>query len=159
MLGPYMCKAFRYIGFVFIVLVLSGQFVLAAENLSLREGISFVQDIDSGFPLVGEKMDDLSIEPGRPTLIFFGAAGDLNSNRQAKRVVDLYRDYRQSRLKFLVVDVDQSPHTNASKSLIKNFYKGYIPQEVLLDKDGKVVFSHVGEIDNKQVSSQINKLL
>src|ERR1700677_2234067 len=64
---------------------------VAAEDLQLRPGVSFGQDIDNGFPIVGKKMDDVVLEPGRAPLLFFAAVGDLNTNRQAKRVVELYR--------------------------------------------------------------------
>src|SRR5689334_1398880 len=52
--------------------------VLAAENLHMRPGISFAHDLDQGFPIMGDKMDDVQIASGKPTVLFFGAAGDLN---------------------------------------------------------------------------------
>ena len=65
---------------------------LAADDLKLRSGISYTQDIDSGFPIMGTNMDDCKISVSTPTFIFFGASGDLNTNRQAKRVVYLARN-------------------------------------------------------------------
>lgn len=129
----------------------------AAENLRLREGLSYVHDLDKGFPILADKMDDVKIESGKVSLIFFGAAGDLNTNRQAKRVVELYKRYKDQ-IKFIVVDVD---HVTAAdtKQLIKNYYQGYIPQEVILDKQGKNFWAHVGEIDGGALSSQLDKAL
>lgn len=129
-----------------------------AEQLKLRPGISFSQDIDNGFPIVANKMDDLTIETGRPTFIFFGASGDLNTNRQAKRVVDLYRRVQETPLKFVIVDVDHATSA-ASKQLIKDYYRGYIPSQVLLDKSGNKVWTQVGEVDHHALQSQVDKVL
>ncbi len=131
--------------------------LLAAENLRLREGLSYVHDLDKGFPIIADKMDDVKLDGGRPVLIFFGAAGDLNTNRQAKRVVDMYRKYKDQ-LKFLVVDVDHGTSPEL-KQLLKNYYQGYIPQEVLIDKDGKTFWTHIGEVDSGSLSNQIDKML
>jgi hypothetical protein len=129
----------------------------AAENLRLREGLSYVHDLDKGFPILADKMDDVKLEQGKATLLFFGAAGDLNTNRQAKRVVELYKKYKDQ-LKFIIVDVD---HVTAadSKQLIKNYYQGYIPQEVILDKQGKTFWTHIGEIDGSALAAQLDKSL
>ena len=130
----------------------------AAENLRLREGISYVHDVDKGFPIIAEKIDDLKIENNKANFIFFGAAGDLNTNRQAKRVVELYKKYEKHPLKFIVCDVDKVT-TPEGKQLIKNFYQGYIPQVVVIDKEGKPAWSHIGEIDNGAIVAQIEKVL
>lgn len=130
----------------------------AAEELNLRSGISFTQDIDNGFPIVADKMEDVSVENGRPTFIFFGASGDLNTNRQARRVVDLYRKNRSSQLKFLVIDVDHAT-APACKQLVKEYYRGYIPTQVMLDKSGAKFWSQVGETDNRLMQAQVEKVL
>lgn len=128
---------------------------IAAENLRLKDGVSFVQDTDNGFPIVGDKMDDANLEQAKPTLIFFGAAGDLNTNRQAKRLVDLYKKI-QDKVKVIVIDVDHPANANALK-LIKSYYKGYIPLNVVLDKDGKLSTSHSGEIDTGDLKSKVDR--
>ena len=142
--------------FSFAILSLAG--AEAADDLKLRPGISFSQDIDSGFPIVAEKMDDLTVESGRPTFIFFGASGDLNTNRQAKRIVDLYRKLPPKSVKFVIVDVDH-PANDEVRSLIKAQYHGYIPSEVIFNKQGKSVWSHDGEVELGTVKSQLDKLL
>ncbi len=43
---------------------------LAADDLKLRSGISYTQDIDSGFPIMGSNMDDCKIAVSTPTFIF-----------------------------------------------------------------------------------------
>ncbi|QQR56918.1 MAG: hypothetical protein IPG59_18275 [Candidatus Melainabacteria bacterium] len=132
------------------------QACLAAENISLKRGISFNQDIDSGFPIVGQKMDDASIEPGKPTFIFFGGSGDLNTNRQAKIVVGLYNKYAKEGVKFLLVDVDKTNKTPAVTQLIKKYYKGYIPSQVILNADGGVVDSKIGEVAEGSLSRPLS---
>lgn len=130
---------------------------IAAENLRLKDGVSFVQDTDNGFPIVGDKMDDANLEQAKPTLIFFGAAGDLNTNRQAKRLVDLSKKI-QDKVKVIVIDVDHPANASALK-LIKTYYKGYIPLNVVLDKDGKLSTSHSGEIDTGDLKSKVDRVL
>jgi hypothetical protein len=126
----------------------------AAENLTLRKGVSFTEDKDNGFPIIADKMDDATIDSGKPTLIFFGASGDLNTNRQAKRLVGLYNKFKTKNLKFIVVDVDHSANTKAT-DLIKKHYKGYIPCQVLLDESGNSVWSKSGEVQEGDVAKQI----
>jgi hypothetical protein len=163
-------------------IVSSSVAAVAAEDLQLRPGVSFGQDIDNGFPIVGKKMDDAVLEPGRAALIFFGAAGDLNTNRQAKRVVELYRKVLERResdrkeldrkeldrkesdrkeldndLKFIVVDVDH-PLNDDGKKLIKAHYRGYIPYQVLIDKEGRVCWNQIGEVELSVLKKQIDKL-
>lgn len=136
----------------FILASLPG--AIAAENLSLRKGVSFTDDKDSGFPILADKMDDVTIDSGKPTMIFFGAAGDLNTARQAKRLVGLYNKYKNKRLKFIVIDVD---HANKEATeLIKKHYKGYIPCQVLLDGTGTSVWSKSGEVKEGDVAKQID---
>jgi hypothetical protein len=130
----------------------------AAEDLTLRKGISFDQDTDTQFPIICKKTEDTAIEAGKPTMIFFGAAGDLNTNRQAKKVVSLYQKFRSKKLKFIVVDVDHPANDNA-KTLIKKFYKGYIPCQTILDKNGNMSWRSDGEVSEKQVSSKLDEQL
>jgi len=130
----------------------------AAEDLKLRPGVSFTQDLDSGFPIVGKDMDDCKIPPGSAAIIFFGASGDLNTNRQAKRFVDLYRKINSKNLKYVVIDVDH-PANDDAKALVKTYYRGYIPSEVLIDKSGKVAWNHDGECELSVVKSQVDKVV
>lgn len=130
----------------------------AAQDLKLKKGISFVQDTDSGFPIEADRMDDFKLEDGKATVLFFGASGDLNTNRQAKRLVDLYKQVATKPVKFILIDVD---HTNddQAKSLLRNHYKGYIPFEVILDKSGKVGWSQIGEVETGVLAQQLDKAL
>jgi hypothetical protein len=130
----------------------------AADNLRMRDGVSFVHDLDKIFPIVGEKLDDVEIASGHPTVIFFGAAGDLNTNRQAKRIVELYKKYKASSVKFIVIDVDH-PVNAAAKQLIKTHYQGYIPGQVVFDKNGKSKWTHTGEVEVNAMATQVDKVL
>lgn len=130
----------------------------AADDLKLRPGVSFTQDLDSGFPIVASNMDDCRCDGGSPALIFFGASGDLNTNRQAKRVVDIYHKVNPKEIKFVVIDVDH-PVNDDAKKMIKNYYRGYIPFEVVLDKSGKVSWSQIGEVEIGILKAQIDKVL
>lgn len=157
-----MSRAYFYlllwlIGCIFLSANVSNS-AMAAENLKLREGISFSQDIDSDFPIVAEKMDDYAFGDNCPTFIFFGARGDLNTNRQAKRLVDLYKKYSKEKVKFVVVDVDQIKNAQG-RELVKKYYHGYIPDQVLLDNTGHQVWTQIGEIDGHLISKAIDKLL
>jgi len=127
-----------------------------AEDLKLRPGVSFTQDIDSGFPILASKIDDVSPATDTPTCIFFGASGDLNTNRQAKRLVDLYKKVEPKTAKFIILDVDHAT-TDDAKKLIKTYYKGYIPFEVILDKTGKTTWSQIGEVDTSVLKNQLEK--
>jgi hypothetical protein len=131
---------------------------LAADDLKLKKGISFVQDTDSGFPIEANKMDDCQLEPGKATVLFFGASGDLNTNRQAKRLVDLYKQNANKPVKFILIDVDHTTSDQA-RSLLKNHYKGYIPFQVILDKAGKVSWSSIGEVEGGVLNQQLDKVI
>lgn len=128
---------------------------LAAENLRLRPGISFVHDLDKGFPIIADHMEDVKIESGKTNLVFFAASGDLNSNRQSRRLVDLYKKYKDQ-IKFIVIDVDH-PGGSDTKQLIKTYYQGYIPQQVIVDKQGRTFWTHLGESDG--IEAQLDKCL
>ncbi len=134
-----------------------GNAVLAADDLQLRPGISFNQDIDNGFPIVGNHLADTTIADGLPTLIFFGASGDFNTNRQAKRFVEIYRKEGNASVKFIVIDVDR-PGNEQAKNLVKSYYKGYIPHEILLDKSGKVAWAEVGEVNTATIKRELDKV-
>ena len=124
----------------------------------MREGISFFHDLDQGFPIVCDKMDDVAPANGKPTILFFGASGDLNTNRQAKRIVDLYKKYKDSQVKFVVIDVDHASGVPV-KTLVKTYYPGYIPAEIIFDKQGKAKWNHTSEVDGGVMASHLDKLL
>ncbi len=131
--------------------------VLAAENLTLRKGVSFVEDKDNGFPIIADKMEDATIESGKPALLFFGASGDLNTNRQAKRLVSIYNRFKTKNIKFVVIDVDHAANAQATE-LIKKHYKGYIPCQVIINDTGNSVWSKSGEVSEGEVSKEVEQV-
>ncbi len=149
--------AYSALTLALLLILVAASAAIAANNLRLKDGISFVQDTDNGFPIVADNMDDATISPAMPTVIFFGAAGDLNTNRQAKRLVDVYKKV-QDKIKAIIIDVDHPANANVVK-LIKTYYKGYIPLTVILDKNGKVSSSHSGETDAGDLKSKIERVL
>lgn len=141
-----------------LTLALLSSQVLAADDLKLKKGISFNDDSDTGFPIDAARMDDMQLDPSKVTFIFYGASGDLNTNRQAKRLVDLYKQFSAKALKFILIDVDHPVNAQAT-ALIKNHYKGYIPFEVILDRGSKVVWSQIGEVENGVLNQQLERAL
>lgn len=131
---------------------------LAADDLQLAPGISYNSDSGTVFPIVAQNLSDAKIEAGRANLIFFGAAGDLNTNRQAKRLVDLYKKERDARTKFIVVDVDHPVNDDAS-TLIKKYYQGYVPSEIMLDTTGQVRWKEVGEMSRRKLQGQMGSAM
>jgi len=132
--------------------------VQAAEDLKLKKGISFTEDSDAGFPIDASRMEDMTLDPTKASFLFFGASGDLNTNRQAKRLVDLYKQSSNKAVKFILIDVDHPINAQAT-ALIKSHYKGYIPFEVILDKGGKVVWSQIGEVEGGTLNQQLDRAL
>jgi len=132
--------------------------VQAAEDLKLKKGISFTDDSDAGFPIDASRMEDMQLDPSKVTFLFFGASGDLNTNRQAKRLVDLYKQSSNKAVKFILIDVDHPINAQAT-ALIKSHYKGYIPFEVILDKSSKVVWSQIGEVEGGVLNQQLDRAL
>jgi len=153
-------KIFAAVSSAVACLALLGPFiqVLAADDLKLHKGISFNDDTDNGFPIDATRMEDMKLDPGKVTFIFYGASGDLNTNRQAKRLVDLYKQASNKAAKFLLIDVDH-PINDEARTLIKNHYKGYIPFEVILDKNGKVAWSQIGEVEAGILNQQLDRAL
>ena len=129
-----------------------------AEALRLREGISFVQDTDNGFPIVAEEFDDALLEAGVPAFIFFGASADINTNRQAKRVIDLYNRFSKAKLKFILIDVDH-PSKRGGVALVKKYYRGYIPFEVIINAKGEEEWSQIGEVESPVLHKRLEQVL
>ncbi len=149
--------AYRALTTALLAIIAIASAAIAANNLRIKDGISFVQDTDNGFPIVADNMDDATITPSTPTVIFFGASGDLNTNRQAKRLVDVYKKV-QDKIKAIIIDVDHPANASVVK-LIKTYYKGYIPLTVILDKNGKVSSTHSGETDAGDLKSKLDRVL
>jgi hypothetical protein len=113
-----------------------------ARQLSLAPDLSFTDDSSANFPIRGLNLDSGAIATDRPTVIFFGTSHCWNTNREAERLVALYRAHRDE-ARFLVVDLD---HVSSSqRSLLERFYRGAIPTLAFLDRAGRTVYDEAGE--------------
>ncbi len=114
----------------------------AATDLKLAPGLSFTDDSSPNFPIRGGNLDDATIPAGRPTVIFFGTAHCWNTAREAERLVELYPKFRD-RVQFVVVDLDHA--SRGQRRLAAEYYRGYIPTLVIIDKSGHLVYDRAGE--------------
>jgi hypothetical protein len=113
-----------------------------ASDLTLAPELSFTDDSSAAFPIRGRNLARGELAGDRPTAIFFGAAHCWNTNREAERLVQVYRK-RGDAVRFLVVDVEHpSPEQRA---LVKRFYSGSIPTIAVVDAQGNVVYDQAGE--------------
>lgn len=71
--------------------------------------------------------------------------------------MELYEKYK-GRVNFVVVDLDlkRSP---SQQGLVRQYYKGYIPQVVMLDAAGKPVYDSAGEVDSSTISALLDTAL
>jgi hypothetical protein len=113
-----------------------------ARNLALAHGLSFTDDSSSAFPIRGENLEDGRIASDRPTAIFFGTSHCWNTNREAERLVALYRKHAEE-ARFLVVDLERP--SEDQRALVARFYAGSIPTLAFLDREGMVVYNQAGE--------------
>ncbi len=128
----------------------------AAENLKLNPHLDYKSDSQDGPLITGDHLEDGPVA-GKPTYAIIYEEGCFNSKRQAARTVELYEKYK-GRVQFVVVDVDrrQSP---AQKELVKKFFKGYVPQVVVLDREGKTAYDGSGEVDEGEISKVLENAL
>jgi hypothetical protein len=113
-----------------------------ADHLSLAPGLSFTDDSSDNFPIRGDHLDDAAAQPGRATVMFFGAAHCWNTNREAERLVALYPKY-QDRVRFIIVDVNRP--APSQRALLQTYYRGSIPTLVIVARDGTVLYAAAGE--------------
>lgn len=113
-----------------------------ATDLDLAPDLSFTDDSSAAFPIRGKSLANGELATDRPTAIFFGAAHCWNTNREAERLVQVYRK-RGDAVRFLIVDVEHpSPDQRA---LVERLYSGSIPTVAVLDPQGAVLYDRAGE--------------
>jgi thiol-disulfide isomerase/thioredoxin len=128
----------------------------AGENLRLNSHLDYSSDSGDGPLITGEHMDEGAIV-GKPNYIIFYGEGCFNSKRQARRTISLYEKYSEG-VNFVVVDLDQK-RSPAHQPLVKEYYKGYIPHVVVLDKSGKAVYNSPGEVGESAISVILDRTL
>jgi hypothetical protein len=128
----------------------------AGENLRLNSHLDYSSDSQDGPLITGDHMNEGAV-PGKPNYVIIYGEGCFNSKRQARRTVSLYEKYKD-RVNFVIVDLDQK-RTPAQQQLVKQYYQGYIPHVVVLDKSGKAVYNSSGEVDESSLSSTLDRAL
>jgi thioredoxin-like negative regulator of GroEL len=128
----------------------------AADNLKLNPHLDFQSDSADGPLITGDNMA-AGVADGIPNYVIIYAEGCYNSKRQAKRTVSLYEHYR-GRVNFVVIDLDRH-HSAQQETIIKSYYKGYIPTVVILGSDGAALYSQAGEKEERDLSAILDGAL
>lgn len=142
--------------FVAFTALAFGTTVQAGDNLRLNSHLDYSSDHEDGPLITGDHMDEGAVA-GKPNYVIIFSEGCFNSKNQARRTVSLYEKYK-GRVNFVVVDLDQK-RTAAQQQLVKDYYKGYIPHVVVLDKSGKAVYNSSGEVDESTIAGLLEKSL
>ena len=59
---------------------------------------------------------------------------------------------------FVIIHVDRK-HSKAQRRLVAKYYEVYIPHVVVLDKNGKALYSLASEVDESKISAILDKAL
>jgi hypothetical protein len=146
-------KIGMYAAIAILILVAGAQ---AGDNLRLNSHLDYSSDSEDGPLITGDRMNEGAVS-GKPNYIIIYGEGCFNSKRQARRTVSLYEKYKD-RVNFVVVDLDQK-RSPAQQQLVKQYYQGYIPHVVVVDKAGKAVYNSSGEVDESSLSSLLDRAL
>ena len=126
----------------------------AIDNLKLNSQLNYSSDSLDGPLITGD--DALSgFVAGKTNYVIMYGEGCFNSKRQARRTVDLYNKYR-NQVHFVVVDLD-AKRSPEQQTLVKQFYKGYIPHVVVLDANGNPLYNSSGEVESKEIEAVFAK--
>lgn len=125
----------RYDGNVFVLYAGNGSLVPA--RLSLKE----------------------TRERNLPAMIVFYADDSRDSKRFAPIVSEI-QSYYEKVISIIPVAIDSIPvQKRYAKDEVGYYYKGKIPQTVILDAKGKVVFDEVGQSDFNKMDNVFRKML
>jgi len=69
----------------------------------------------------------------------------------------LYEKYK-GRVHFVIIDLDKK-RSKAQQRLVEEYYEGYIPHVVVLDKKGKAKYSQASEVEESKISAILDKAL
>jgi hypothetical protein len=139
---------------LFLLSALTVQASWGIDNLKLNQKLDYQSDSLDG-PLITGDDAQSGLRPGRTNYVIIYGEGCFNSKRQARRTVDLYNKYRDQ-VHFVVVDLDvrRSPE---QQQLVKQYYKGYIPHVVVLDRNGRALYNMDGEVDSRVIEGLFEK--
>ena len=141
---------------VVLLLTVSSSMLFAIDNLKLNSKLDYTSDSLDG-PLITGYDGQSGFVPGKPNYVIIYGEGCFNSKRQAQRTVELYNKYR-AQVHFVVIDLDiqRSPE---QQTLIKQYYKGYIPHVLVLGPRGEVLYNQSGEVDSKVIENAFKESL
>jgi len=130
--------------------------LFAIDNLKLNSKLDYTSDSLDG-PLITGDDGQSGFVPGKPNYVIIYGEGCFNSKRQAQRTVELYDKYR-AQVHFVVIDLDiqRSPE---QQTLVKQYYKGYIPHVLVLGPRGEVLYNQSGEVDSKVIENAFKESL
>jgi thiol-disulfide isomerase/thioredoxin len=139
-------------------LLLAGPHLQAAENLNLNPDLNYKKNGWQGPLITGDKIGE-GLVPDQPNYIIFYAGFCYNAKRQARRTVHLYEKYRD-RVHFVTVDLSKRKSLTAEQEdLRKKFFRDSIPQTVIIDRTGKVVFDYTGEAEESTLMGWLDSTL
>lgn len=123
------------------------------ERLQLNPHLNYDTNGRQG-PLITGNHKEEGLFEGLPNYVIFLHAFCFNSKRQARRTVELHERYK-GRVHFLIVDLDE-PLSLAQSNLVKRYFKGSVPQSVVLNSAGKLVFNYTGEADEATLAGWLD---
>jgi hypothetical protein len=118
----------------------------AADNLKLKPGLDYIKNAWQGPAIEGDKMWE-GVQKGQPNFIFIYAEFCYDAKRQAERTVEMYRDYGD-RVHFVIIDLSRPIPRRTQIPLLKKYWSRTFPHTIILDKNGKILFDYVGEVDD-----------
>jgi hypothetical protein len=139
-----------------VLLTVSSSMLFAIDNLKLNSKLDYTSDSLDG-PLITGDDGQSGFVQGKPNYVIIYGEGCFNSKRQAQRTVELYNKYR-AQVHFVVIDLDiqRSPE---QQTLVKQYYKGYIPHVLVLDPHGQALYNQSGEVDSKVIENAFKESL
>ena len=140
------------------ILLLGQSQLWAAENLNLNPDLNFKKNGWQGPLIMGDQLTD-GLASQRPNYVIFYAGFCYNAKRQTRRTVDLYEAYRD-RVRFVTVDLSHRRKLSpAQRDLTERYFHGSIPQTVIMDREGKVVFDYTGEAEESTLTGWLDSTL
>ena len=61
-------------------------------------------------------------------------------------------------MQFVIIDLDKK-RSKEQQKLVEKYYGGYIPHVVVLDKNGKTLYSLASEVEESTISKILDKAL
>ena len=59
---------------------------------------------------------------------------------------------------FVIIDLDKK-RPPEQQELVEKYYEGFIPHVLVLDKNGKALYSTAGEVEESRISAVLDKAL